>query len=42
MTHFLVTKQSPKVDSPMTQMFELLDKDIKITITTKLYVINIC
>lgn len=41
MTHFLVTKQSPKVDSTMTQMMELLDKDIKITITTKLYVINI-
>lgn len=42
MTHFLVTKQSPKVDSAMTQMLELLDKGIKITITTKLYVINIC
>lgn len=41
MTHHLVIKQSPKVDSVMTQMLELSD-DIKITITTKFYVLNIC
>ena len=42
MTHHLVIKQSPKVDSVMTQMLELSDEDIKITITTKFYVLNIC
>lgn len=42
MTHCLEIKQSRRADSVMTYMLKLLDKDIKIIIITRFYVINIC